>query len=153
MTKIFHPNVAVGSGEICVNTLKRDWNPQVWSLGHIFEVVKCLLIVPFPESALNEEAGREFMENYQDFFNNAKVYTQVHARPTAAQQKLIEQLRQQASQSEERKNDDNGDVQMFGQEATGGVLTQLTNSVLPTTAIEGKGESFATDGIPSFSKG
>jgi len=42
---------------------------------------------------------------------------------------------------------------MFGQEATGGVLTQLTNSVLPTTAIEGKGESFATDGIPSFSKG
>jgi len=27
MTKIFHPNVAVGTGEICVNTLKRDWNP------------------------------------------------------------------------------------------------------------------------------
>ena len=67
--------MAVGSGEICVNTLKRDWTPSVWSLGHIFEVVKCLLIVPFPESALNEEAGREFMENYQDFFNNAKVYT------------------------------------------------------------------------------
>jgi hypothetical protein len=26
-TKIFHPNVAVPSGEICVNTLKKDWNP------------------------------------------------------------------------------------------------------------------------------
>jgi ubiquitin-protein ligase len=27
LTKIFHPNVATPSGEICVNTLKRDWNP------------------------------------------------------------------------------------------------------------------------------
>jgi len=75
MTKIFHPNVAVPSGEICVNTLKKDWNPASWSLTHIFEVVKCLLIVPFPESSLNDEAGRAFMENYNDFFTNAKLYT------------------------------------------------------------------------------
>jgi ubiquitin-conjugating enzyme E2 S len=54
MTKIFHPNVATPSGEICVNTLKKDWNPASWSLSHIFEVVKCLLIVPFPESSLND---------------------------------------------------------------------------------------------------
>jgi ubiquitin-protein ligase len=58
MTKIFHPNVAVPSGEICVNTLKKDWNPTSWSLSHIFEVVKCLLIVPFPESSLNEEVSK-----------------------------------------------------------------------------------------------
>jgi len=82
LTKIFHPNVAVPSGEICVNTLKKDWNPSNWSLSHIFEVIKCLLIVPFPESSLNEEAGRQFMESYDDFFRNAKVYTQVHARPS-----------------------------------------------------------------------
>jgi len=25
--------------------------------------------VPFPESALNEEAGRLFMESYEEFFN------------------------------------------------------------------------------------
>lgn len=36
LTKIFHPNVAQPSGDICVNTLKRDWNPQKWSLSHIF---------------------------------------------------------------------------------------------------------------------
>lgn len=58
LTKIFHPNVAVPSGEICVNTLKRDWNPAKWSLAHIFGIIRCLLIVPFPESSLNEEAGR-----------------------------------------------------------------------------------------------
>lgn len=91
MTKIFHPNVAVPSGEICVNTLKKDWNPSGWSLSHIFEVIKCLLIVPFPESSLNEEAGRQFMENYDEFFRNAKVYTQVHAKPSQAQLKIMEQ--------------------------------------------------------------
>ena len=67
LTKIFHPNVAPTSGEICVNTLKRDWEPSKWSLKHIFEVIRCLLIVPFPESSLNEEAGREFMDNYESF--------------------------------------------------------------------------------------
>jgi ubiquitin-conjugating enzyme E2 S len=81
LTKIFHPNVATPSGDICVNTLKKDWNPQKWSLAHIFSIIKCLLIVPFPESALNEEAGRLFMESYDEFFSQAKLYTQIHARP------------------------------------------------------------------------
>ena len=67
MTKIFHPNVSE-KGEICVNTLKKDWNPASLSLSNILEVVKCLLIVPFPESALNEQAGKMFMENYEEYF-------------------------------------------------------------------------------------
>ncbi|CAE8700987.1 unnamed protein product, partial [Polarella glacialis] len=54
MTRIFHPNVSP-TGEVCVNTLKRDWDPQNWSIGHILQVIRCLLIVPFPESSLNEE--------------------------------------------------------------------------------------------------
>lgn len=78
LTKIYHPNVSE-KGEICVNTLKRDWNPRQWSLYNLFEVIKCLLIVPFPESSLNEEAGKIFMENYEEYCNIAKIYTNVHA--------------------------------------------------------------------------
>ena len=37
LTKIFHPNVSE-KGEICVNTLKKDWDPANWSLKQIFEV-------------------------------------------------------------------------------------------------------------------
>lgn len=81
LTKIFHPNVSE-KGEICVNTLKRDWDPAKWSLSHIFQIIKCLLIVPFPESSLNDEAGRLFMESYDEFFNQAKLYTSIHARPS-----------------------------------------------------------------------
>jgi len=78
ITKIYHPNVS-DKGEICVNTLKKDWNPKQWSLFHVLEVIKCLLIIPFPESSLNQEAGKLFMENYNEYFKIAKIFTKVHA--------------------------------------------------------------------------
>lgn len=80
LTKIFHPNVSE-KGEICVNTLKKDWDPAHWSLSHIFEVIRCLLIVPFPESALNEEAGKAFMDDYEEYANHAKLITELYAMP------------------------------------------------------------------------
>merc|ERR1719453_2058793 len=80
LTKIFHPNIAA-SGDVCVNTLKRDWDPQNWQIGHILQVIRCLLIVPFPESALNEEAGRLFMESYAEYAAHAAMINRVHALP------------------------------------------------------------------------
>jgi len=80
LTKIFHPNVSE-KGEICVNTLKKDWNSASWSLPHIFEVIRCLLIVPFPESALNEEAGKVFMEDYDEYSKHARLITELYAMP------------------------------------------------------------------------
>jgi len=77
VTKIYHPNVSA-KGEICVNTLKKDWNPKNWSLYNVFEVIKCLLIYPFAESSLNEEAGKLFMENYQEYYKIAKLHTNIH---------------------------------------------------------------------------
>ena len=42
----FHPNIA-SSGDICVNTLKKDWKPDL-GINHVLQVIRCLLIVPFP---------------------------------------------------------------------------------------------------------
>jgi len=78
LTKIFHPNISP-NGDVCVNTLKRDWDPSSWSIGHILQVIRCLLIVPFPESALNEEAGRLFMESYAEYASHASMMNRVHA--------------------------------------------------------------------------
>lgn len=36
LTKIFHPNVS-SNGEICVNTLKKDWKPEL-GIKHILLV-------------------------------------------------------------------------------------------------------------------
>jgi len=78
-TKIFHPNVGA-NGEICVNTLKKDWKSS-YGIGHILVTVKCLLIYPNPESALDEEAGKLLLENYSSYCDRAKLITSVHATP------------------------------------------------------------------------
>jgi ubiquitin-conjugating enzyme E2 S len=58
----------------------------VWAFSSISPsmdllAVRCLLIEPFAESALNEEAGRLLLEDYDDFFRQAQLMTQVHAMP------------------------------------------------------------------------
>lgn len=78
LTKIFHPNVA-SNGEICVNTLKKDWKQDL-GVKHILLTVKCLLIVPNPESALNEEAGKLLLEKYDDYSKRAQLFTDIHAK-------------------------------------------------------------------------
>ena len=39
LTKIFHPNVNWRTGEICVDTLKREWKPDL-GLRHILMVIE-----------------------------------------------------------------------------------------------------------------
>ena len=60
LTKIFHPNISK-TGEICVNTLKKDWRADL-GIGHVLQVLfsaasvaglrtKKRLIRAFPPSA------------------------------------------------------------------------------------------------------
>lgn len=79
LTKIFHPNVS-RAGEICVNTLKKDWKPT-YGLGHILVTIKCLLIYPNAESALDEESGKLLLEDWEEFCGRARMWTSVHATP------------------------------------------------------------------------
>ena len=45
----------------------------------ITKTIKCLLIVPNPESALNEEAGRLLLEDYENYAKHAQLMTTIHA--------------------------------------------------------------------------
>ena len=77
LTKIFHPNVSA-TGDVCVNVLKRDWKPDT-GLSHILSVIRCLLIEPNAESALNEEAGKLLLEGFDEFAAKARMMTEIHA--------------------------------------------------------------------------
>ncbi|KAJ3180680.1 ubiquitin-conjugating enzyme E2 S [Geranomyces variabilis] len=77
LTKIFHPNVS-RTGEICVNVLKKEWRKE-YGIGHILLTIKCLLIDPNPESALNEEAGRLLLEDYAAYAKHARLMTTLYA--------------------------------------------------------------------------
>jgi ubiquitin-conjugating enzyme E2 S len=42
-------------------------------------VIRCLLIEPNAESALNEEAGKLLLESFGDFAKKARLMTSIHA--------------------------------------------------------------------------
>jgi len=56
VTKIFHPNVAFLTGEICLDILKNQWSPA-WSLTSSCRAVLSLLTDPNDDSPLNCDAG------------------------------------------------------------------------------------------------
>ena len=49
-------------------------------MTHVLTIVKCLLIHPNPESALNEEAGKLLLEQYDDYAKHARMMTDIHAK-------------------------------------------------------------------------
>lgn len=79
VTKIFHPNISK-SGEICVDTLKKAWTRNL-GISDVLVTVKCLLIHPNPESALDEEAGKQLLEDYEGYAKMARMMTRIHAVP------------------------------------------------------------------------
>lgn len=79
LTKVYHPNVEPSNGAICVNTLKRDWKAE-HTLKHCLAIIRCLLLQPFPDSALNEDAGKLFMESYDEYYKRARLHADVHGR-------------------------------------------------------------------------
>ncbi|CAM0141293.1 hypothetical protein VKS41_004004 [Umbelopsis sp. WA50703] len=97
VTKIFHPNVA-DNGEICVNTLKKDWKSDL-GIGHILLTIKCLLIAPNPDSALNEEAGKMLLEAYEDYAKRARLHTSIHAQSGKLEYKRLADSRKSNGQS------------------------------------------------------
>lgn len=91
-TKIFHPNVDPATGAICVETLKRDWKPEL-TLRDILITTSCLLIYPNPSSALNAEAGMMIEEDYKAFEKRAILFTNMHAAIPAEMMAKVDEAR------------------------------------------------------------
>jgi ubiquitin-conjugating enzyme E2 S len=100
LTKVYHPNVDISTGAICVNTLKRDWKAS-HTMKHCLAVIRCLLLEPFPESSLNEEAGKLFMESYQEYYKRTKLHADIHGRTTSV--KPIITITNESSTTDESK--------------------------------------------------
>jgi ubiquitin-protein ligase len=60
--QIWHPNVNLDHGTICVDILKDAWSP-VLTLNKLLLSICLLLDKPNPDSALNGLAARQFNEN------------------------------------------------------------------------------------------
>jgi ubiquitin-conjugating enzyme E2 S len=99
------------TGAICVNTLKKDWSAET-TFSHILSVIRCLLIYPFPESSLNDEAGKLFMESYDEYSKRARLMADVHGRTdwTNKDDSAIgEDNHHQQTRKSDSKNDEDSD--------------------------------------------
>ena len=121
-TRIFHPNVAEETGAVCLETLKRDWDPNL-SLKDILITISCLLIQPNPDSALNQKAGALIQEDYDAFARQAKLMTRIHAP-------IPEQLFPLAQEAKRRgeEHDESGSVS--GARGTGVLPEHAEHSIL-----------------------
>lgn len=105
VTRVFHPNVSE-TGAVCVDTLARGWSPAL-GLRHALTAVRCLLIEPNPESALNAEAAALLRDHYELYCSRARLYTQIHARPGAEERPALKrekpvELRQRLNKEKKR---------------------------------------------------
>lgn len=112
VTKIFHPNVSK-AGDICVNTLKKDWNDKL-GIRHVLLTIKCLLIHPNPESALNEEAGKLLLEDYDEYAKQARLMTTIHATRKLVEKSSSENEPKEPEQSNRANNDENASDTLSG---------------------------------------
>ncbi|KAI9759025.1 MAG: hypothetical protein M4579_002614 [Chaenotheca gracillima] len=96
-TRIWHPNVEENTGAVCVDTLKRDWKPEL-TIRDVLITISCLLIHPNPDSALNSSAGQLLQEDYESFARHARLMTSIHAP-------VGKQLKEQVMEATQRGED------------------------------------------------
>jgi ubiquitin-conjugating enzyme E2 S len=113
-TKIFHPNVDPTTGAVCVDTLKRDWKPEL-TLRDVLVTISCLLVCPNPASALNAEAGQLMEEDFREYERKANLWAKMHAAVPPHMKSIVEEARtreevekgkQKAGKGKRRKDDD-----------------------------------------------
>ncbi|KAF2272590.1 UBC-like protein [Westerdykella ornata] len=114
-TRIWHPNIDEHSGAVCVETLKRDWSSSL-RLRDVLVTISCLLIQPNPASALNEDAGRLAVEDWEGFCRRARLMCGVHAGvPEGMAEAVREAQRRGEEEEEEKKKEDEDEEEKRGE--------------------------------------
>jgi len=126
-TKIFHPNVDERTGDVCVDTLKRDWKPAL-TLKDVLVTIRCLLVYPNPTSSLNEAAGKLLLEDYEGYARHARLMTGVHAGVPEELKGLVEEARR-------RGEDEDQGVGKKDPKAPGEQKRRIKQAVKPSTTV------------------
>jgi ubiquitin-conjugating enzyme E2 S len=140
-TRIWHPNVEELSGAVCVDTLKRDWEPKL-SLRDVLITISCLLIHPNPDSALNSAAGALLQDDYEAFAHHAKLMASIHAP-------IPKDIRDAVMEAKRRGEDPQTMVIFEGNGLTSLAKQSVTNDIrviMKKRSGQHQEESFSTGG-------
>lgn len=68
VTPIWHPNISIKEGIICLDTLKDKWSPTTRT-SSIISAILLLLETPEPSSPLNGSAGKQLIKNDKESYD------------------------------------------------------------------------------------
>merc|ERR1719454_1025553 len=79
LNKIFHPNIDLGSGSVCLDVINQTWTP-LYDLSNIFDTfVPQLLMYPNPTDPLNGDAASLFLHKPEDYNNRVAEFVKKYA--------------------------------------------------------------------------
>jgi ubiquitin-protein ligase len=78
ITKIYHPNISLSNGSICIDILKDQWSAAL-KLKSIFLSISALLSNPNPDDPLESDIAEEYSMSPETFKYNAKKYVEKYS--------------------------------------------------------------------------
>jgi ubiquitin-protein ligase len=72
-TNIYHPNIAITDGQICVDMLQDKWSPANTINSIVLSIIS-LLNDPNPDSPLNAEAGELYLKNKKEYYKKIRKF-------------------------------------------------------------------------------
>ena len=80
LTKIYHCNIGINNGDICLSTLN-EWNSN-YNMEDVLNHLTVLLHKQNPNSPMNEFMRDEYNKNKSQFISNAKDWVKKYANIT-----------------------------------------------------------------------
>lgn len=78
-TKMFHPNISEGTGDVCVDILKSNWSPALTLEKTLLSIV-ALLQNPNPDDPLNASAATLYKQSKPEYAKKVKSYIEQYGQ-------------------------------------------------------------------------
>ncbi|KAJ9108277.1 hypothetical protein QFC19_002525 [Naganishia cerealis] len=92
ITPIYHCNISMSSGAICLDTLKNNWSPAL-SIFKVMLSLSALLCEPNPDDPLVREIAMQWRKSRQDHDSKAAQLTKEYAFRTLSRANLAKRQR------------------------------------------------------------
>ncbi|EGC28528.1 hypothetical protein DICPUDRAFT_44157 [Dictyostelium purpureum] len=109
INKIYHPNVDLASGSVCLDVINQTWSPM-FDLINIFEIfLPQLLLYPNPTDPLNGEAASMLLKEPERYKMRVKEFVSKYASENAQNEESDSESDLSSYSDSSDKDDDDDD--------------------------------------------